>query len=244
MTLIDRLLGTAVSLKGKRVAVTGASGTLGKALLKQLYIAGAKPIALSSSDSTIVLDLPSGQVNLETVNWKVGQENQLQDLLSKVDILVLNHGVNVHKARDAEAIEKSFQINSFSQWRLMELFLSTIKTNRDIACKELWVNTSEAEVSPAMSPLYELSKRTIGDLVTLRRLDAPCVVRKLILGPFKSELNPVGVMSAPWVASAIVKLVRRDFRDVVVTINPLTYLLFPIREFLVSNYFRLTTRAR
>jgi monoglucosyldiacylglycerol epimerase len=244
LTLIDRLLGTAVSLKGKRVAVTGASGALGKALLKQLYIAGAKPIALSSSDSTIVLDLPSGQVNLETINWKVGQENQLQDLLSKVDILVLNHGVNVHKARDAEAIEKSFQINSFSQWRLMELFLSTIKTNRDIACKELWVNTSEAEVSPAMSPLYELSKRTIGDLVTLRRLDAPCVVRKLILGPFKSELNPVGVMSAPWVASVIVNLVRRDFRDVIVTINPITYFLFPIREFLVSNYFRLTTRAR
>ncbi len=243
LTLVDRFLGTAVSLKGKTIAVTGASGALGNSLLKQLHMAGAKPIALTSSNSPVVLDLPTGKISLETINWKVGAENELVNLLSRVDILVLNHGINVRRARNAQAIESSFEINSFSSWRLMEIFLSTVKTNRDIACKELWVNTSEAEVGPAISPLYELSKRTIGDLVTLRRLDAPCVVRKMILGPFKSKLNPVGVMTAPWVASAIVNLVQRDFRDVIVTINPLTYVLFPIREFFVSSYFRLTTRA-
>ena len=73
----------------------------------------------------------------------------------------------------------------------------------------------------------------------MRRLDAPCVVRKLILGPFKSQLNPVGVMSARWVAKQIVNLARRDIRNIIVTINPLTYILFPIKEFLVANYFRL-----
>ncbi|MDJ0689279.1 MAG: hypothetical protein QNJ41_12290 [Xenococcaceae cyanobacterium MO_188.B32] len=40
----------------------------------------------------------------------------------------------------------------------MELFFKTVKTNEDIVRKEVWVNTSEAEVNPAFSPLYELSR--------------------------------------------------------------------------------------
>jgi hypothetical protein len=126
--------------------------------------------------------------------------------------------------------------------RLAELFFSTVTASSDRATKELWINTSEAEVNPAFSPLYELSKRTLGDLITLRRLDAPCIVRKLILGPFKSQLNPVGVMSARWVARSIVFLAKRDFRDIIITINPLTYLLFPIKELFRSLYFRLLTK--
>ncbi|NEQ63341.1 MAG: sterol desaturase, partial [Moorea sp. SIO4A1] len=94
----------------------------------------------------------------------------------------------------------------------------------------------------AFSPLYELSKRTLGDLVTLRRLDAPCVVRKLILGPFKSNLNPVGVMSGDWVAQQILNLATRDVRNIIVTINPITYLAFPVKEFFVSLYYRLFSR--
>lgn len=124
----------------------------------------------------------------------------------------------------------------------MELFFTTVRTNKDIACKEVWVNTSEAEVNPAFSPLYELSKRTIGDIITLRRLDAPCVVRKLILGPFKSNLNPVGVMSANWVAQQIVRQALADFRNIIVTINPITFIAFPIKEFFVSQYFKLFSK--
>ena len=106
------------------------------------------------------------------------------------------------------------------------------------------MNTSEAEVNPALSPLYELSKRAIGDLVTLRRLDAPCTIRKLILGPFKSDLNPYGVMSASFVAWAITALAQRDFRDIIVTINPLTFIAYPIKEFWRSLYFRIFSRRR
>jgi hypothetical protein len=76
----------------------------------------------------------------------------------------------------------------------------------------------------------------------MRRLDAPCVIRKLILGPFKSNLNPVGILSANWVAKEIVKAARRDTRNIIVTINPLTWLLFPLKELMVSSYFRLFTR--
>jgi hypothetical protein len=125
----------------------------------------------------------------------------------------------------------------------MELFFQTVKSDRDMIRKEVWVNTSEAEVNPAFSPLYELSKRAIGELVTMRRLDAPCMVRKLILGPFKSKLNPLGVMSPEWVAKQIVNLARRDIRNIIVTINPLTFILFPLKEFFTSSYFRFFSSA-
>lgn len=248
LTLIDSLMGTALSLKGKTIAITGASGTLGRALLQALHQEGAKVIALTSrSGDALTVQGADGTAGskteaVRTVTWAIGQEADLADLLEEVDILVLNHGINVYGDRSAAAIDKSYQINTFSQVHLLERFLGTVKTNAQIARKEVWVNTSEAEVNPAFSPLYELSKRTLGDLVTLHRLDAPCVIRKLILGPFRSELNPVGILSGPWVARQIVGLAKRDTRNIIVTINPLTYLLFPLKEWGVSLYFRLFTR--
>jgi hypothetical protein len=229
ISLMDKLLGTALSLKGKTVAVTGASGTMGQALIKELTRQGAQVIPLTTQ--------PAGGVQ-----WQLGAEAEHKQLLKSVDILILNHGVNVYGARDPVAIAHSYEVNAYSVWRWMELFFSTVETNRERALKEVWVNTSEAEVSPAFSPLYELSKRWIGDIITLRRLDAPCIVRKIILGPFKSQLNPYGVMSASWVAWAIVALAKRDWRDIIVTINPFTYIFFPLKELSRSLYFRLFTK--
>lgn len=238
LTLVDKLMGTALSLKNKRIAVTGASGRLGRALLTQLYLAEGKVTALTSSESELTLHISGQEIAIDTVSWQIEREAELLAQLEKIDILILNHGVNVHQQRSEKAIALSYEVNTFSTLRLMELFFSTVKSDRDMVRKEVWVNTSEAEVNPAFSPLYELSKRAIGDLVTLRRLDAPCMVRKLILGPFKSQLNPVGVMSANWVAKQIVNLARRDVRNIIVTINPLTFILFPVKEFLTASYFR------
>ncbi|MGK7943507.1 MAG: bifunctional sterol desaturase/short chain dehydrogenase [Microcystaceae cyanobacterium] len=242
-TFVDKIMGTALSLKGKTVAVTGASGTLGQALLRELCLNQAKVIALTSKDQEISLNIEGETKPIKTLTWQVGAEENLLSELEKIDILIINHGINVHEQRTSEAIEKSYQVNAFSVWRLMELFLKTIKTNKDKACKEIWINTSEAEISPAISPLYELSKRTIGDLITLRRLDSPCVIRKLILGPFKSNLNPIGVMSADWVAKQIISLAKRDFRDIIVTINPITYVVFPLKEWSKSLYFSWFTKS-
>ncbi|MEM9483523.1 MAG: bifunctional sterol desaturase/short chain dehydrogenase [Cyanobacteria bacterium P01_F01_bin.116] len=235
-TVSDKVMGTALSLKGKTVAVTGASGTLGRALIKRLAAQGARPIALSRSADVEI----EGAVKV--VPWQSGQEEALKELFKRVNILVINHGINVHGERSADAIAKSLEVNALSAWRLTELFLDTVDDRLGPATKEVWVNTSEAEVNPAFSPLYETSKRLLGDLITLRRQDAPCVIRKLVLGPFKSQLNPVGVMSADWVAGAIVGLVKRDIRNVIVTINPITYVMFPVKEMMQGIYFKLFSR--
>jgi monoglucosyldiacylglycerol epimerase len=234
-SLVDRVLGTSISLKGKTVAITGASGALGQALMQELLKRKAKVIALTSSDWTA----PEG---IQPIRWSIGDEQALAELFQGVDILVCNHGLNPHAASDWKDIEAAYAVNTFSVLKLMELFLSTVNTSRARATREIWVNTSEAEVSPAFSPLYELSKRSLGELVTLKRIDAPCVVRKIILGPFKSKLNPVGVMSPIWVAKMVVNLARRDIRNIIVTVNPLTYLLFPVKEGMAYWYYRFLTK--
>ena len=100
----------------------------------------------------------------------------------------------------------------------------------------MWVNTSEAEIQPAVSPAYEMSKRLIGQLVSLRganldkNLREHLVIRKLVLGPFRSELNPIGVMSAEFVVRQVLMQVGLGLRLVIVTPNPLTYVLMPLTE--------------
>jgi monoglucosyldiacylglycerol epimerase len=236
-TSVDRVLGTSLSLKGKVVAITGASGALGRALVKELSQQGAKVIALTTNPAAVF------EPDVTVLTWQLGAESELRSQFQAVDILIVNHGTNVYGNRTSAAVHESFEVNTFSTFRFAELFLSTVTKSSDRATKELWINTSEAEVNPAFSPLYELSKRTLGDLVTLQRLDAPCIIRKLVLGPFKSQLNPYGVMSASWVARSIVFLAKRDFRNIIVTINPITYLFFPIKESFQSAYFRLFTKS-
>ncbi len=235
--LSDQILGTALSLQGKTVAVTGAAGTLGRALIAELAKQGAKPVALTTS---IHVDIPGAN---KVIRWQAGQEADLRDAFQKIDILLINHGINVMGERSPRAIEQSLEINALSGWRMMEVFLETVNSYTGRATKEVWINTSEAEVNPAFSPLYEISKRLLGDLINLRRTDAPCIIRKLVLGPFESNLNPVGVMGAGAIAKGILFLAKRDIRNIIVTINPLTYLLFPIKELAQATYFRLFLTA-
>ena len=220
------------------IAITGASGALGQALMQELANQGATLIALTSSGRG---EYPFAQ---EIVRWHIGQEDALGDRFPSIDILILNHGVNVYGDRTPAAIQKSLDVNALSHWKLAEIFFSTVADSPNPTSKELWVNTSEAEVSPALSPLYELSKRLIGNIITLQTLDAPCTVRKLILGPFKSELNPYGVMTPGFVARAIAFLATKNIRTIIVTVNPLTYLLFPIKEWSQRFYYRLFSRVQ
>ncbi|WP_397327027.1 bifunctional sterol desaturase/short chain dehydrogenase [Nostoc sp. FACHB-110] len=236
--LVDKILGTGLSLKGKTVALTGASGSLGQALTTELLKHNAKVLALTTNP-----DKFATQAGVTVLAWELGNESQLRDKLEKVDILIINHGINVYGDRTSQAINSSYEVNTFSALRLIDVFMSTVTGPQDKATKEIWVNTSEAEVSPALSPLYELSKRTLGDIITLKRLEGNCIIRKLILGPFKSQLNPYGVMSASQVASAIIFFAKRDFRNIIVAINPLTYLLFPIKETSTWLYYRIFSKS-
>ena len=230
------------------VAVTGASGALGQALLRQWHRRGARLIALTHGVTPLVLRQATGEaIPLQQVCWQVGQEAALRPMLEAVDVLVINHGINPHGQRSAAATELALEVNALSAWRLLELFAEVVRERQAPARPrpEVWINTSEAEIQPAISPLYELSKRLIGQLLSLRALDLASTLRlrRLVLGPFRSALNPIGVMSADWVAFQVLRqALDWNCSLVIVTPNPLTYVLMPLTTLSRWAYVRLTSR--
>jgi NAD(P)-dependent dehydrogenase (short-subunit alcohol dehydrogenase family) len=224
---------------GRRVAITGASGSLGMELLRSFHGCGASLVALTTRAEPLELRTADGDpIALEQVTWSCGLESELSELFSRIDILVINHGINVHGDRSAAALERSLEVNALSSLRLLELFaaaqpgcLSAPPAPGQPLRREVWINTSEAEILPAVSPLYEISKRLEGQLLSLRALDLAgpeLRIRRLVLGPFRSNLNPIGVMGAAFVAQAVLRLATWNWGLIIVTPNPLTYGLFPL----------------
>ena len=185
----------------------------------------------------------------EWVQWSCGQEHQLDPVLATLDVLVLNHGINPGGDQRPDTLTTALKVNALSSWALINRFEAIAESNPlESGRRELWVNTSEAEIQPALSPGYELSKRLIGQLVSLRwsqrrtKDQAAPHLRKLVLGPFKSDLNPIGLMSADLVAQQVLIQASLGLSLIIVTPNPLTYLLMPLNELGRSLYNRCFSR--
>ena len=230
---------------GRRIGITGARGRLGQALGMELQARGAHVVGLTHSREAAS---SASAAPFEWVVWRCGEEEALDDCLAALDILVINHGINPQGAQDPVTLNRAIEINALSAWRLMQRFEACAEAARGAGPREVWVNTSEAEIQPAVSPAYELSKRLIGQLVSLRganldpNLRQQLVIRKLVLGPFRSELNPIGVMAAEFVVSQVLMQVGLGLRLVIVTPNPLTYVLMPLTEFGRWLYSRALSR--
>ena len=114
--------------------------------------------------------------------------------------------------------------------------------------KEVWVNTSEAEIQIAFSPVYEITKRLIGELISLKKSKLlmekrnSFIIKKLILGPFKSKLNPQGIMSPEFVAKKIVQKAKKEDYLVIVSPNPITHLIMPFVESIRILYSRFINK--
>ena len=232
-----------MQVEGRRIAVTGASGSLGRALLLALHRRGARPMAISRRQQPLRLAGADHDqaVEIPTLTWSGRLTPALEAALADVDVLVINHGVNLHSASDGEALRRTLEVNLLSALELTDLFLrqsAALPPGRQ-AQRELWVNTSEAEVNPTFCPYYEISKRSLGALLDVRAIASPCPVRRLVLGPFRSALNPIGVMDPDWVAESILRLIRWNLPLVIVSINPLTYVLMPLRWILARAYLWL-----
>jgi len=228
--------------KGLKIAVTGANGSLGKSLIKELKNKGAYVVGLTHSKKNN--SNPNEISPNEWIYWSCGEEKILSKKLTNIDILILNHGLNPKGSIDSTEINRAIEINSLSHWRLIEIFEELALNNNvnKFHSKEIWVNTSEAEIQIALSPVYEITKRLIGELVSLKKSklliekNNHLIIKKLILGPFKSKLNPQGLLSPEFVANKIIKKASKENYLIIVTPNPLTYLLMPIIEFIRLLY--------
>jgi len=229
----------------KTIGITGASGSLGKELTKLFRQKGYKVIGFTHSKTDYEINLESPN---EWITWECGKEFTLKKPLEKIDILILNHGI-YDLSRKNSNYENSIEINALSQFKFLNLFEDIALTNNSSLKREIWINTSEAEILPALNPSYEISKSLIGQLVSFKKnllsedTKKKLIIKKIILGPFKSELNPIGIMSPKFVAEKIYSLINSKNYLIIISPNPITYLLFPIKEFfnylyclLIYNY--------
>ncbi len=225
----------------KTIGITGASGALGKELTKLFRQEGYKVIGFthSKTESNINIDSPN-----EWIKWECGKESALKKHLKKIDILILNHGI-YDLSRENSNYENSIEINALSQFKFLNLFEEIAMTNESIIKKEIWINTSEAEILPALNPSYEISKSLIGQLISFKKnllnkdTRKKLIIKKIILGPFKSELNPIGIMSPKFVSKKIYDLADSKNYLIIISPNPLTYLLFPLKEFYNFLYCKI-----
>jgi len=233
-------------INSKTVGITGASGALGKELIKLFRQKGYKVIGFSHSktDSEINLESPN-----EWVKWECGKESKLKKYLKKIDILILNHGI-YNLSRENSNYENSIEINALSKFKFLNLFEDIALTNESSIKKEIWINTSEAEILPALNPSYEISKSLIGKLVSFKKnflsrdSKKRLIIKKIILGPFKSELNPIGIMSPKFVSEKIYNLANSRRYLIIISPNPITYILFPMKEFFNYLYCQIIYRYK
>jgi hypothetical protein len=223
------------------IGITGASGALGKELTKLFRKKGYKVIAFTHSKNNYEKNLESPN---EWIRWECGKEFLLKKHLQKIDILILNHGI-YDLSRENSNYEKSIEINALSKFKFLNLFEDIASNSQSLTKKEVWINTSEAEILPALNPSYEISKSLIGQLVSFKKnlLDKDTkkklIIKKIILGPFKSELNPIGIMSPKFVSKRIYDLANSKSYLIIISPNPLTYLLFPLKEFFNFLYCQI-----
>ncbi len=235
--------------KDLKVAITGASGSLGKSLIEELKNKGAYVVGLTHNKKN---DSNSSQSTPDNwIFWSCKKEEMLKKSLANIDILILNHGFNPKEMIDSNEINKAIEINSLSHLRLMEIFedlaLSNSYLNKSNP-KEIWINTSEAEIQIAFSPVYEITKRLIGELVSLKKSELLMKktnyfsIKKLILGPFKSKLNPQGILDPEFVAKKVIQKAENENYLIIVSPNPLTYLLMPAVELIRILYTRFINK--
>ena len=223
------------------IGITGAGGALGKSLTKKFKSKGFKITGFSHSQFSNSLGDSEPD---EWVQWECGKEYLLEDKLKKIDILILNHGV-YQSGIDNTNYQNSIEINALSKLRLLNIFEEIAFNDEDDKKKEIWINTSEAEILPAINPSYEISKLLIGQIITFKKnlltknQEKKFTIRKIILGPFKSNLNPIGIMTPDLVATLIFQLSKVNTFLIIISPNPLTYIFFPIREFYFFVYCKL-----
>ena len=222
----------------KTIGITGAGGSLGKALTKKFSSHGHKIIGFTHNKNPQEL-VDEGLI--EWVYWECGKEFLIEESLSKIDILILNHGIYDSK----QDLEKSIEINATSKIKILGLFEKiSLSQSIDSSPKEIWINTSEAEILPSLNPYYEISKSLIGQVITFKKNfinqnnSKNLIIKKIILGPFKSDLNPIGIMSPELVANLIINISKFSNYLIIVSFNPLTYILFPLREFYFFVYYQ------
>lgn len=190
--IFDYVLGSALSLAGKKIAMTGASGALGSQMKLILERKGA-----------IVTTFKYG------LDYDYNNYEKLRAPLMETDILFLCHGT---KYEDTE------KANCDSFVKIIELYKTAYQEK--LIPPEIWAVGSEIECHPCfgIKKLYPYanSKRRYAKYARYYFHDPNIQYRHLVHSAFTSKMGR-GLMSAKVAAYLTIFLLKRDFKYVPVT---------------------------
>jgi hypothetical protein len=197
-TLLDRLMGTACHIRGRTVALTGASGSFGSAMKELLERAGAKVLPLKFGADYTYKDFSGADSSL-----------------GAADILLLAHGAKGEQAMPA---------NCASFLALIERF-KMLTRNRQVPV-EIWAVGSEIECHPSFGDpvlrFYARSKRAFARSAASLMYDHDVLYRHIVPSSFRSAMGG-GLMSGRTAAAVALWLIRHGFRYVPVTYTGIAF---------------------
>lgn len=197
--LLDYILGTGHHLKGKKIAMTGASGALGSNMKRLLEKEGAKVICFKYG-----------------VDYTYDNYENLKNPLATADILFLCHGSKYENAQQA---------NCDSFISMIELFKS-VRT-RELLPLEVWGVGSEIEFHPCFGmrklKVYASSKRNYARQARIYFHDRDIQYRHLVHSAFTSPMG-TGLITASFAAKITLFFIKRGFKYIPVSYTGFAFL--------------------
>jgi hypothetical protein len=206
----DWAIGSAFSIRGKRFAVTGASGAFGSPMIDLLN----ENKALSVTGISYKKD------------WSYSDYSKLEDIFRNTDVLILAHGSKVVDAMKA---------NCESFVEMIELFRRVKSETTLLVPPEVWAVGSEIEIHPAWGirdlQIYSESKRAFMHHARKYYDASDFVYRHIVPSAFDSKMGGA-IISGRTAAKYALFLIFRGFQFV-----PVTYTTFAWFHFLKFKFF-------
>ncbi|KAL0256806.1 hypothetical protein SLS55_009203 [Diplodia seriata] len=208
--VFDWLFGTAVTLRNRRVAMTGSGGALGQALTEQLAADRVKCIR----------PLQFG------VDWTSDDYAALAPILADTDVLILAHGT--------KKADSALDANCKAAVAMIELFKRVHRGSSTKMLPEVWYVGSEAELHGSWTDdmrSYTDSKRAFVPYARAYYDDESFVYRHIVPAAFASKMGPA-LVSARWAAKTALWWIHRGARYV-----PVTYTGFAFANYFRFMYW-------
>lgn len=198
--IVDWALGTASTLRGRRVAMTGSNGALGKALCRQLR-----------REVSCIKTVRYG------ADWSYDDYSSIETILANTDILILAHG-----SKSADCLEA----NCNSAAELIELFKRLRVRSGPELIPEVWYFGSEAEFHGSWTSSMESytdSKRAFAQHAKALYSDDAILYRHIVPAAFHSNMG-AAIVSADWIAKVALWWIRRGAQYVPATYTGFAFL--------------------
>lgn len=216
---VDWVFGTASTLHGRNIFITGSSGALGQALWEEL----------NKEKGTSV------QTSHFSQDWTYENYSCLEKALRTTDILILAHGSKTTNA---------FKANCESATVIIETFMRVREPSSSLLRPEIWYIGSEAELHGAWTAdmeEYTSSKRAFASYARAYYDDETFLYRHIVPAAFSSRMG-WAIIGPKWVARVTLWWVRRGARYVPITYTGMAVLNY-FRFFFWVKPTRISNRG-